>query len=104
MKLRMVWSNPPRYYRDGKEITAEEYESLTPSRWDSIAKTGKLPFMRGDKGDWSHEKYRTKDGRQINGRYCPQAADYPGDPKAVFQHREQFCDWAVSKGKVVDRD
>ncbi len=104
MRLRQVFSDPPRFYRDGKEISASEYHQLCPSRFGDIVRTGKLPFMRGDKGDWRNETYRAKDGRTYHGRYCPQAANYPGDPKAVFPHREALVDWAQDKGKHVERD
>jgi putative FmdB family regulatory protein len=54
------------------------------------------PRVLPDVADWSNEN----SGR---GRFCPQAARRPGDPKAHFTSRQALEDWGKAKGYTVNR-
>jgi putative FmdB family regulatory protein len=53
--------------------------------------------VEGDIADWSNEN----NGK---GRYCPQAARFPKDPKGYMKSRQKLIDHAKSKGLTASRD
>lgn len=57
--------------------------------------------VEGDLADWSNERDQ-KTG--LNGRYCPQAAKFPGDKRAVFPSRDAFIEWGKRRNMSVSKD
>lgn len=53
--------------------------------------------VEGDIADWSNEN----GGK---GRYCPQAARFPKDPKGYMKSRQKLIDYAKGKGLTASRD
>lgn len=110
MRARIVYGNPRRFFVNGREVDEAEYHRRVPSK--SLKGPGGrivAPGMHRDYGDWSNEKAVLKrnykdPGTVRDGRYCPQAARFAGDPKAVFRHREELVKWAEDRGKIVERD
>lgn len=45
MRARKVYSNPPRFYLDSREVSEAEYEKACASRFDEIAESGQVPCM-----------------------------------------------------------
>lgn len=107
MRGRIVYGAKRRYFLDDTEVSAADFHAALPSRLDGCRDDDGcitcVPGMHHDYGDWRNEKTRLRDGTVRDGRYCPQAARYPGDPKAVFDHRESLVDWAERQGKTVER-
>jgi putative FmdB family regulatory protein len=54
------------------------------------------PRVEGDIADWSNDP----GGK---GRYCPQAARFPKDPKAYFKDRNSLSEWGKRKGYSVSK-
>lgn len=59
----------------------------------------KMPANYGDKHDWSRE---TDPETGLNGRYVPQMARYPGDPKAVVRHAKDIAEYGKARGMNVE--
>lgn len=59
------------------------------------------PRIEGDIADWSNER-DAKTG--LNGRYCPQAAKFSGDKRAVFKSRSDFVEWGKRNSMSVTKD
>jgi putative FmdB family regulatory protein len=55
------------------------------------------PRVRGDIADWG-----TENGGK--GRYCPQLAEKPNDPRAFAQSRHDLIDKGKRRGWSVDKD
>jgi len=60
---------------------------------------GKPVGNYGDKHDWSRE---TDPTTGLNGRYCPQMARYPGDPKAVVRHAKDIVEYGKRRGMKAE--
>lgn len=61
---------------------------------------GRMPGLFGDQHDFSREKDPTT-GK--DGRYMPQMARYPGDPRAVVRHVDNVIEYGKRKGYTIER-
>lgn len=59
------------------------------------------PRVEGDLKDWSGERDKATG---LHGRYCPQAAKFPGDKRAVFKDCHSFIEWGKRKGYSVHKE
>jgi len=107
-RIRMDASYKPTYLVGDKEVTKEEWEAF---RQEEEAECRRLhkpqngkrfekPGLYGDKHDFGRE---TDPQTGLNGRYMPQMARYPGDPKAVVRHVNEVVEYAKRRGMGIER-
>lgn len=77
MKARKVYSDPPRYYLDGRQVDEARFNAACESKWSSIAESGKAPRMDvGTSYHWGDENGgKGRRISQIPGMYATSAAD-----------------------------
>ncbi len=100
------------HYRVGSErLTEEEYKAKYPDMWAGMEKRRKWaadldlePVTRdgspGDRDDFRRERDPVTG---MDGRYMPQLARYPGDPKAVVGHVSEVLEYAKRNGLNAER-
>jgi hypothetical protein len=107
-RIRVDASYHLTYFVGDQEVTKEEFEDY---RKDEEAECKRLhkpqngkrfkrPGLYGDQHDFSREKDPTT-GK--DGRYMPQLARYPGDPRAVVRHVDQVVEAGKRKGYGIER-
>lgn len=90
MRLKKVYSSPPRYYIDGREVDEDQWEAARPFRPCNFAK-GESPAFRMPGQGWEQEN----GGR---GRYISQIALKQGDRGAYCRSRGEALEKAKRRG------
>lgn len=91
MICRKVYSTPPRYYIDGKQVSEKEYAAAVPEK-DGFCTN----FLASSLASWSSEN----NGR---GRYIGQLADKVDDPKAYCKSVDHAMEKAKRRGFEAKR-
>jgi len=106
MSAKIVYSNPPRYYVDGVEVSHEEFQKATPSRIEEVLGGGVAlgPFhgkttwpMRSDA--CAVHKDQIPEVMERNKRHGVQGVTYdPVDGTAIIESRGAQKDLIRAEG------